>query len=263
MVVMLRAEGIPARYITGFLPGEYNDVGGDYIVRESDAHTWVEAYFPGYGWMTFDPTPPGNDLHGGLFKRIALYWDWFQFTWAEWVVNYDFSHQLTLGQNLQKSSRSWSERTRNLYHQKEEAAMRYLLALDRRIEASSLSLPSVLVILVLLLLFLRGRAMIRYGIARWSLRARRGGSLTASLAALEYTEMLRLLEQRGWKKSESQTPLEFASAIPAAELSAPISQLTELYQSARFGNHPAPIEQMSSLLRSIRDSLRSRRPSSR
>jgi hypothetical protein len=263
MVVMLRAEGIPARYITGFLPGEYNDVGGDYIVRESDAHAWVEAYFPGYGWMTFDPTPPGNDLHGGLFKRIALYWDWFQFTWAEWVVNYDFSHQLTLGQNLQKSSRSWSERARDIYRQKKEAAMRYLLGLDRRIEASSLSLPSVLVFLVLLLLFLRGRTMIRYGIARWSLRARRGGNLTASLAALEYTEMLRLLEQRGWKKSPSQTPLEFVSTIPVADLSAPISQLTELYQSARFGNHPAPIEQMSSLLRSIRDSLRSRKSSPR
>jgi len=57
----------------------------------------------------------------------------------------------------------------------------------------------------------------------------------------------------------SQTPLEFASAIPAPDLSAPIAQLTDLYQSARFGNHPAPIEQMSSLLRSIRESLRSRK----
>jgi hypothetical protein len=64
-------------------------------------------------------------------------------------------------------------------------------------------------------------------------------------------------------KSPSQTPLEFMSTIPVADLSAPISQLTELYQSARFGNHPAPIEQMSSLLRSIRDSLRSRKSSPR
>ena len=259
MVVMLRADGIPARYITGFLPGEYNDVGGDYIVRESDAHAWVEVFFPGYGWMTFDPTPPGNDLHGGLFKRMALYWDWFQFAWGEWVINYDFSHQLTLGQNLQKSSRSWSERARDLYHKKQDAAMQYLLALDRRIESSPTSLPTVLLFLLVLLLFLRGRSMIRYALARWSLRARRGGNLTASLAALEYTEMLRLLEERGWKKSPSQTPLEFVSAIPAADLSAPISQLTELYQSARFGNHSARIEHMSSLLRSIRDTLRSRK----
>ena len=61
------AAGIPARYVTGFLPGEYNDVGGDYIVRESDAHAWVEVYFPDYGWITFDPTPPGNAQPGGFF----------------------------------------------------------------------------------------------------------------------------------------------------------------------------------------------------
>ncbi len=118
----------------------------------------------------------------------------------------------------------------------------------------------MLICLVVLLFVMRGRSMIRYAIARWSLRARRGGDLTASLASLEYTEMLRLLEKRGWKKSPSQTPLEFASAIPAADLTAPITQLTDLYQSARFGNHPAPVERMSSLLRVIRDSLRSRKP---
>ncbi|MGA2510735.1 MAG: DUF3488 and transglutaminase-like domain-containing protein [Candidatus Acidiferrales bacterium] len=260
MTVMLRAIGIPARYATGFLPGEYNDVGGDYIIRESDAHTWVEVYFPGYGWMTFDPTPPGNDNHAGLLARMGLYWDWFQFAWGEWVINYDFTHQLTLGQNIQKSSRSWSDRVRDSYRHRERATMQWLLALDRRVEASRYFLPGVLAFLVVLLFALRGRSMIRYAVARWSLRARRGGNLTASLAALEYSEMLRLLERSGWKKSPSQTALEFAAAIPAADLSAPIARFTELYQSARFGDHPARVEQMSSLLRSIRDSLRSRKP---
>jgi transglutaminase-like putative cysteine protease len=257
MTVMLRAVGIPARYVTGFLPGEYNDLAGDYIIRASDAHSWVEVYFPDYGWITFDPTPPGNARRGGVFARLALYWDWFQFTWSEWFVNYDFFHQVRFGQNVQRTSRNWSERARALYHRQQEAAVRRLMALDRRIEGSPYFLPGVLVLLVALLLVLRGRSLIRYAVARWSLRARRGGNLTAGLAALEYTEMLRLLEKRGWKKSPSQTPLEFASAIPAADLSAPVAQLTELYQSARFGDHPARVEQMSALLRSLRDSLRS------
>jgi len=60
MTVMLRSLGIPARYINGFQTGEYNDVGGDFIVRASDAHSWVEAYFPGRGWITFDPTHSGR-----------------------------------------------------------------------------------------------------------------------------------------------------------------------------------------------------------
>lgn len=263
MAVMLRSIGIPARYVTGFLPGEYNDVGGDYIVRESDAHAWVEVFFPDFGWITFDPTPPGNARRGGLFEKLSLYWDWFQFAWGEWVINYDFSHQLTLGQNLGKSSRTWGDRARDLYRVKERAAMQWLLALDHRLEASKYFLPGSLLFLVALLFSLRGRAMIRYAVARWSLRARRGGNLTAGLAALEYSEMLRLLEKKGWKKSPSQTALEFASAIPSGELSAPVSQLTDLYQSARFGDHPARIEQMSSILRSIRDVLGSRKPASR
>ena len=77
MTIMLRSIGVPARYATGFLPGEYNDVGGDYIIRGSDAHAWVEVFFSGYGWMTFDPTPPGNEKRG-FFSRFGLYWDWFQ-----------------------------------------------------------------------------------------------------------------------------------------------------------------------------------------
>ncbi|HEX2776560.1 MAG TPA: DUF3488 and transglutaminase-like domain-containing protein, partial [Candidatus Acidoferrales bacterium] len=259
MTVMLRDLGIPARYVGGFLPGEYNDLGGDYIIRASDAHAWVEAYFPGYGWITFDPTPAGNGKRKGLLARMGLYWDWFQFAWDEWVINYDFGHQMNLAQNVQKTSRDWGERTLRYYHDKQRDAIRLLMALDRRTEASPYFLPSVLVFLIALLIYLRGRPLIGYLIARWRVRARRGGNLTASLAALEYREMLRLLEKRGWKKAPSQTPLEFASAIPAADLSAPVAQLTELYQSARFGDHAAPIDQMSSLLRAIRESLRSQR----
>jgi protein-glutamine gamma-glutamyltransferase len=259
MTIMLRSIGIPARYVTGFLPGEFNDVGHDYIIRESDAHAWVEVYFPNYGWITFDPTPPGSGERSGIFGRLSMYWDWFQFTWGEWVINYDFSHQLTLGRSLNRSSRSWGDRARDEFRQKRDAMMHALLALDGRIEASSWLLPGTLILLLLALFALRGKWMIRYGFARWSLRARRAGNVTASLAALEYSEMLRLLEKRGWRKSPSQTPLEFAAAIPAADVSAPVAQLTELYQSARFGSHPARIEQMSSLLRAIRDLMRSRK----
>ena len=258
MTVMLRDVGIPARYATGFLQGEYNDIGGDYIVRESDAHAWVEVYFPTYGWIAFDPTPPGNQASRGILGRLALYWDWFQYTWSEWIVNYDFSHQVTLAENLQQSSRDWSGRVRHYYFHKREQAIHALLALDQKTEASPYFLPGVLVFLVALLFYLRGRRMIPYMVARWRLRSRRGGDLTASLATLEYREMLRLLENRGWKKTNAQTPAEFAAAIPVADLAAPVAQFTELYLSARFGGHPARIERMSSLLRSIRELLRSR-----
>jgi len=58
MVMLLRHEGIPARFVEGFLPGER--VGMQEMVRTQDAHAWVEVYFPRFGWVTFDPTPRGT-----------------------------------------------------------------------------------------------------------------------------------------------------------------------------------------------------------
>jgi transglutaminase-like putative cysteine protease len=56
MVVMLRSQGIPARMAGGFSQGEFDPATGQFIVRERDAHTWVEAYFTGFGWIEFEPT---------------------------------------------------------------------------------------------------------------------------------------------------------------------------------------------------------------
>src|SRR5213079_3163916 len=61
MAVMLRTRGIGSRVVNGFLPGEYNQAAGAFTVRQSDAHSWVEVYFPqADSWITFDPTPPAG-----------------------------------------------------------------------------------------------------------------------------------------------------------------------------------------------------------
>ncbi len=57
MALLLRMGGVPARVAGGFSPGSYSRKRRDYVVRDLDAHSWVEAWFPGYGWVTFDPTP--------------------------------------------------------------------------------------------------------------------------------------------------------------------------------------------------------------
>ncbi|HSD78974.1 MAG TPA: transglutaminaseTgpA domain-containing protein [Solirubrobacteraceae bacterium] len=57
MALMLRMGGVPARVASGFTPGRYDRKRNEYVVRDLDAHSWVEVYFPGIGWATFDPTP--------------------------------------------------------------------------------------------------------------------------------------------------------------------------------------------------------------
>ena len=56
MIVMLRSLNVPARMAAGFAQGEWNELEGAFVVKERDAHTWVEVYFPGYGWVEFEPT---------------------------------------------------------------------------------------------------------------------------------------------------------------------------------------------------------------
>jgi transglutaminase-like putative cysteine protease len=75
MVVLLRSVGIPARLVTGYLPGTLDPITGLLEVRNSDAHAWVEVYFAGVGWVEFEPTPgfpDAADLGGPVVGR----WVW-------------------------------------------------------------------------------------------------------------------------------------------------------------------------------------------
>src|SRR5258708_20584874 len=59
---MLRSLNIPTRLVNGFGPGAFDSATDSFVVKGEDAHTWVESYFPGYGWIPFEPTP---DISGG------------------------------------------------------------------------------------------------------------------------------------------------------------------------------------------------------
>src|SRR5215471_21589270 len=94
MAILLRTVGIPTRLVNGFLMGEYNPVASDYIIRQSNAHSWVEAYIPGHGWIEFDPTPPDpNRPNAGLTGQIWNYVDAMEVFWNSYVIVYDSGAQ--------------------------------------------------------------------------------------------------------------------------------------------------------------------------
>ena len=60
MALLLRMGGVPARVSTGFTTGSFDRKAGEYVVRDLDAHSWVEVHYEGLGWVTFDPTPAAS-----------------------------------------------------------------------------------------------------------------------------------------------------------------------------------------------------------
>jgi len=105
MVLMLRALGIPARMIGGYLGGQWNALGQYYLVRQSDAHTWVEAWIDGEGWVTFDPTPAvPAQAEMPLKAKMGRFIDFIKMKWAYWVLDYDLDRQL-----------AFARRTRDLF----------------------------------------------------------------------------------------------------------------------------------------------------
>jgi transglutaminase-like putative cysteine protease len=72
MALLLRLGGVPARVAAGFTTGDYNATTHQWVVSDLDAHAWVEAWFPGYGWVRFDPTPAAAPARGGHIPLPAI-----------------------------------------------------------------------------------------------------------------------------------------------------------------------------------------------
>ena len=258
MTIMLRTLGIPAREVNGFLPGEYNDLGGDYIVRASDAHSWVEVYFPGNEWQVFDPTPAAPENAGNFLTRLGQYADWLQITWSEWVIGYDFAHQLLLAQNLQHTSKSWSETARDWFRMKQHASRKWMQSWQFQHGAIGFLLPVFLVALLVALRFNLFAELIRRVRLFLQLRGARSAQSNPQLASRLYSELLRILARRGLLRVESQTPYEFAAAVNSPNLASPVREFTQIYAHARFGGAPCDTTRLRQLLDQIRSALRAR-----
>jgi transglutaminase-like putative cysteine protease len=232
MAVMLRSLHIPSRIITGFRGGEFNDLTGQYIVRASDAHSWVEAYFPGSGWISFDPTPAGNAPAG--WSRMQLYIDAAASFWREWIINYDVGHQRTLGRDAATNSRHFFDDARRWIRRQHRA----LLNAATRAQEHFGNFPArwlggLVAFSAGLILLLNLRRLIR-GLRAHRLRAHPERAPRES-AALWYDRMVGRLARLGWRKSPSQTPLDFVAAIQETSLQKKVARFTQAYESARFG----------------------------
>ena len=255
MAIMLRTLGIPSREVNGFLPGEFNELGGDYIVRASDAHSWVEVYFPGADWQVFDPTPASAENAAGFLTRLGKYIDWMEITWSEWVIGYDFGHQMALAQGLQRDSRDLSESLRDWYRRQQIRGRGWMKSWHGGL---SVLIPLVLLAFFILLRYDALAAIVRRLRLWWQLRSAKTTRANPQLASRLYVELLRMLARRGLMRGVSQTPLEFAAAVDSQNLAPAVQEFTQLYTHARFGGAPCDTTRLRQLLDQVRAALRGR-----
>jgi transglutaminase-like putative cysteine protease len=244
MTVMLRALGIPARMVTGFQSGTYNSLTELYVIRASDAHSWVEAYLPRRGWTTFDPTPPDPALrHASLWDKLVLYADAADTFWQEWVLAYDPSLQLTLAERMERSGRSfglrWFDRIGVNVAAWKDRATRWF----RHYGVWLLAVCSVLVLAA----YFAPKAWRSLRVLQRVRKARLGQASVAD-ATLLYGRMLELLQRRGFQKPAWFTPHEFAASLPRTEMRLLVEQFTDAYNALRFGGRVSAAPRLSMLL---------------
>ena len=235
MALMLRVLGIPARAVNGFRSGEFNSLTGSYIVRARDAHSWVEAYFPRYGWITFDPTPAGAAAAPGTWNRAGLYLDALREFWREWVINYDFAHQLSLSNDVAFRSRRWLDDARLWVHRHYAGLLERARHMEARVETSPWRFAGMALGAIALLALLLNLGRLRRML--WVRRlVRHPASAPQAAASIWYTRLLRSLGRRGWRKLPEQTPKEFVRTIDDPTLRGSVAAFTDHYERARFGN---------------------------
>lgn len=148
LTFLLRAAGVPARVVLGYQGGEFNVMGDYYIVRQSDAHAWTEAWLPGQGWVRVDGVAAvapervalgfGSGAGGGATtsaaarrarwsRPIALLFDTVNTRWQEWVIDYGPELQRSLLESLGFDGLRRSERSAVLLGLATAATMGLLL----------------------------------------------------------------------------------------------------------------------------------------
>ncbi len=243
MAVMLRTQGIPSRVVNGFAGDTYNPVSDLYMVRASDAHSWVEAYVDGRGWKTFDPTPsaplPSSPT---LLTTIGYYLDAADTFWQEWVLNYDLARQFLLGASIELGLRdlTW------LWH----PGRAHLPHFDRALVTTWLP-PAILLAGVIGLLAAFGRSWLERMRSVWQVRRIRPDRARPADAAILYEHMLRIMKRRGYQKPAWFTPCEFAATIKQGAPDGVVVEFTECYNALRYGGDAAAAERMKQILQDL------------
>lgn len=265
MAIMLRTQGVATRVVNGFHGGDYNNASGVTVVRQRNAHSWVEVYFPKEDqWVTFDPTPAASrDLNSGGFVgftgQISKYLDALETVWIQYFVAFDSHGQAAISKGLRSSASEVNSATSAFFAEAARSLAEWWSDIrgdsgqDARLWAIGYFLLAVFGMIASVVFI---RTISRSIRKRGGLFRRRGLKPRNSNPAADaiYQELTRLLENKGYIRPASQTPLEFALGVPFPEA----EKITSLYNQIRFAaDGPLP-HNLRDEARDLLDRLRAR-----
>jgi transglutaminase-like putative cysteine protease len=234
MVVFLRLNGIPSRIVNGFIGGSWNEHGNFYLIRESDAHSWVEVFFPKQGWVTFDPTPSSNNYQdsGGIYS-VMSYIDYLKYRWQRYVIDFSRTDQIRLFASARQKI-SWN---------KNKAFNNFNL----RNKGSKNLIIFIAVVSIL--------GFILYNSERFH-RGKNFSKNKQNSVTKIYNSCIKLLSKRGFDKKDYQTAKEFSEYVVSKGGSRYkiFEDFTNKYSIMRFQNQYAnsDISNLKSLLNKIK-----------
>lgn len=241
MAVMLRTQGIATRIVNGFQEGDYNETAEVYVVRQKNAHSWVEVYFPGENaWIPFDPTPFAGQNDGttslGVAGKFNNYIEALETFWIQYFVSYDNQEQHSLFRSAKNSFTEYQTKistSMNKFRQvfsdwwKEVRGDNGLAESAKAVGFSLIYVVSVIFgVFVLIWIY---RKIIKFEI--WG-KVFSWSEFKKKTTIVEfYEKMQNVLAAKGLTREAHQTPLEFAFALNMPEA----VRITEKYNRVRFG----------------------------
>lgn len=268
MVILLRTLGVPCRLVTGYHGGQYNAIGGWYLVRQSDAHAWVEVYVTKRSWKIYDPSPAREAEQQPT--RVGELIDFLATTWFTSVIEYDRHKQLTVyglvGQTIKSGAAFLAQVVWGL-QQMAAAALSRLKSPRFLFSLKGLTTLAWLVALAAALTWL-GKGLARRALARVSGKSRGKGPFGIYPSPVKfYRRMLELLARQGFVKAPGDTPMEFARQVHrqggAGYDALPV--ITRYYYQVRFGSRvlsPPEAKEVARTLKAL-SARRNNKPDSR
>jgi len=254
MAILARAAGIPTRLVNGFQMGEFNPVGSDYIVRESDAHSWVEAYLPGRGWTEFDATPPDlRPVATGMAAQLAHYVDAMELVWSSYILVYDYDSQSQL-------FRSAQDQLQNLKSDFSSGADKWMIRTKKLGDWVSGGFRggdgAAGFWLTVLAVFFAGTAFqyrrdLRTLWRVWQFRKGRG-PMSGEVIEHLFFRAARLAERRKPSRQAAQTWREWALGLPANRRSILLPAIG-VFEKSKYSSEPVSSADFTILENAIRD----------